>query len=595
MQKMLYLCRVFLSKFTRDMSLLAILLTVSLQLSEVTVSGEQLAVSGNDYRLVTTLTAEDVQLLPVKTVADLLQYVPGVDVRQRGASGVQMDPSIRGGSAKQVKVLLNGIDMTDPQTEHYTMDIPIDALMIERIEVLQGTNYAIDAFSGAINIVTKAVSGERLAVSGRMTAGEYGLVNPGVAVKAHMNDWYVNSSASYNRSDGYAHNTDYQIVNAFAQAGYKGLDLQLGAQFKDAGANCFYTTKYPDQFDATRMAFGSVAYQHHWSGGWTIQANACYRAHYDRYELFRGTPLNRHWTHTGGAHIEGSWSNEWAKTTAGIDLRDEYLRSSNMGTHNRIQVRYFAEQRFYWRGLSAAVGGAGVWNSQFGHDWSVGANIGYEPVKGLHLFANVNRAFRVPTFTDLYYHSATQQADPLTKPEKALQVELSAQYSKNHWYASVAGYYRWGRDIIDWIKEPDPEVVVWRCTNNSTVNAAGVEATVGVQGYQWLKRIEMSYAFCDVQADAGGMMSMYVLDYLRHKATLRIEHTIYKGFGASWALSFRQREEEKVWLLDGSVYWRNKFLKVSVDVKNMANRLYYDFSGVVQPRHWASVSIEYRL
>ena len=595
MQKMSYLCRVFLSKLTGDMSLLTILLTVSLQLSEVTVSGEQLAVSGNDYRLVTTLTAEDVQLLPVKTVADLLQYVPGVDVRQRGASGVQMDPSVRGGSAKQVKVLLNGIDMTDPQTEHYTMDIPIDALMIERIEVLQGTNYAIDAFSGAINIVTKAVSDERLAVSGRMTAGEYGLVNPGVAVKAHMNDWYVNSSASYNRSDGYAHNTDYQIVNAFAQAGYKGLDLQLGAQFKDAGANCFYTTKYPDQFDATRMTFGSVAYQHHWSGGWTIQANACYRAHYDRYELFRGTPLNRHWTHTGGAHIEGSWSNEWAKTTAGIDLRDEYLRSSNMGTHNRVQLRYFAEQRFYWRGLSAAIGGAGVWNSQFGHDWSVGANIGYEPVKGLHLFANVNRAFRVPTFTDLYYHSATQQADPLTRPEKALQVELSAQYSKNHWYASVAGYYRWGRDIIDWIKEPDPEVVVWRCTNNSTVNAAGVEATIGVQGYQWIKRIEMSYAFCDVQADAGGMMSMYVLDYLRHKATLRIEHTIYKGFGASWALSFRQREEEKVWLLDGSVYWRNRFLKVSVDVKNMANQLYYDFSGVVQPRHWATVSIEYRL
>ena len=69
---------------------------------------------------------------------------------------MQMDPSIRGGSAKQVKILLNGIDMTDPQTEHYSMDIPIDALMIERIEVLQGTNYAIDAFSGAINIVTKS-------------------------------------------------------------------------------------------------------------------------------------------------------------------------------------------------------------------------------------------------------------------------------------------------------------------------------------------------------------------------------------------------------------------------------------------------------
>ena len=579
------------------------------ELSEVKVSGERIAVSATDYRLVTTLTAADVQALPVKNVADLLQYIPGVDVRQRGASGVQMDPSIRGGSAKQVKVLLNGIDMTDPQTEHYTMDIPIDALMIERIEVLQGTNYAIDAFSGAINIVTK---GERLEVrgyclSGQLTAGEYGLVNPALAVKAHKNDWFVSGAASYNRSDGYEENTDYQIVNAFVQTSYKGLDIQAGAQMKDAGANCFYTTKYPNQFDATRMTFGSIAYQHHWQSGWTIHANAYYRAHYDRYELFRGTPLNRHWTHTSGAHAEGSWSNEWAKTTAGLEVRDEYIRSSNMGVHNRVQVRYIAEQRFYWRGLSATIGGAGIWNSQFGNDWSVGANIGYEPIQGLHLFANVNRAIRVPTFTDLYYHSATQQADEQTKPEKALQVELSAQYSKGHWYASAACYYRWGRDIIDWIKEPDPEVVVWRSTNNSKVNAAGAEVTVGVQGYEWIRRVELSYAFCDVAADAGGMMSLYVLDYLRHKASLRIEHKIYKGFGATWTLSFRKREGEytsregtieryhPVWLLDGSVYWRNEWIKVSVDAKNMANQLYYDFSGVVQPRHWVSATIQVKI
>ena len=203
------------------MGLIAILLAVSLQLSEVTVSGEQLAVSGNGYRLVSTMTAEEVQLLPVTTVADLLQYIPGIDVRQRGASGVQMDPSVRGGSAKQVKVLLNGIDMTDPQTEHYTMDIPIDALLIERIEVLQGTNYAIDAFSGAINIVTKpkVETPKSKAITAQLTAGEYGLVNPGVAVKSNTNNWYVNTSASYNRSDGYATNTDYQIINAYAQAG----------------------------------------------------------------------------------------------------------------------------------------------------------------------------------------------------------------------------------------------------------------------------------------------------------------------------------------------------------------------------------------
>jgi iron complex outermembrane receptor protein len=220
---------------------------------------------------------------------------------------------------------------------------------------------------------------------------------------------------------------------------------------------------------------------------------------------------------------------------------------------------------------------------------------------------NVNRAIRVPTFTDLYYHSATQEADPLTRPEKALQIEGSIQFSKGYWYASAAGYYRWGQDIIDWIKVPDPNVTVWRSTNNSRVNASGAEATVGFQGHKWIKRIELSYAFCDVQADAGGMLSLYVLDYLRHKATLRIEHTIYKGFGASWSLSFRQREGEytslegtiqhyqPVWLLDGCVYWQNPHVKISVEAHNMADRIYYDFSGVLQPRHWVSGTVQFRL
>ena len=596
------------------------------ELNEVSVTGhagEGLAVSG--YRLVATMTQDDIRILPVTTVADLLQYIPGVDIRQRGASGVQADLSIRGGTGKQAKVFLNGIDMTDPQTEHYTMDLPIDALIIERIEVLQGTNYALDAFSGAINIVTKGVKklgNERMSdveVSGKLTAGEFGLVNPALAVKVDKEAWYLNSAVSYNRSGGYAVNTDYQIVNAFLQAGLHNLDFQAGAQMKDAGANCFYSTKYPNQFDATRTAFATAAYRHRWTSGWAIHANAYYRAHYDRFELYRGgkdaeghdAPAwyapNIHWTHTSGAHLEGSWSNTWSKTTAGVEMRDEFIRSSNMGVHNRVQLRYFAEQRFYWRGLSAAVGGAGIWNAQFGHDWTAGANIGYEPIRGLHLFVNVNRAIRVPTFTDLYYHSATQEADPLTRPEKALQLEGSIRFSKGYWYASAAGYYRWGQDIIDWIKVPDPNVTVWRSTNNSRVNAAGAEATVGFQGHKWIKRIELSYAFCDVQADAGGMLSLYVLDYLRHKATLRIEHTIYKGFGASWSLSFRQREGEytslegtiqhyqPVWLLDGCVYWQNPHVKISVEAHNMADRIYYDFSGVLQPRHWVSGTVQFRL
>lgn len=595
-----------------------------LQIEEVSVMAERSQFQSEHFRLVSNLSADEIRLLPVKTAGDLLKYLPGIDLRERGASGVQADLTMRGGTGRQVKILLNGVDITDPQTDHYSMEIPVDPMLIERIEVLQGTNYALDAFSGAINIITKAATAtdakKAYEVNGSLAGGEYGYINPALAVRLHKNKWYLNAGASYNRSSGYMADTDYKIANAFLQTGWRGLDFQAGAQYKDAGANSFYTVKYPNQYDQTRTLLSSLSYEKNWQSGWNLQAGIYYRGHFDRFHTYRngvdieGNPApewykgpNVTWTHTTGARLQGSWSNEWSKTTAGIDIRDELITSSSLGNHNRVNLRYFAEERIYWRSLSAAAGASGTWNSQFGNDWAVGVNLGYEPIKGLGLFLNFNRAIRIPTYTDLYYHTATQQADESTRPEKALQLELSAKYRYRHLYLNASGFYRWGRDIIDWVKDPDPAVTVWQSTNHSRVNAGGMEAAIGVDGYEWIHRAEVSYSFTDVQADAGNLLSLYALDHLRHKVSLRIEHKIWKGFGASWCLRFEQRRGEytsmegtvkpykPVVLLDGSVYWANSFLRVSIDARNMTDSRYVDIGGVVQPQHQVSGKIAFTL
>lgn len=591
-----------------------------MQIQEVSVVARQSEFQSESFRLVTNLTADQLAGLPVKTVSDLLKYIPGVDLRERGASGVQSDLTIRGGTGRQVKILLNGVDITDPQTDHYSMDLPVDPLLIDRIEVLQGTNYAIDAFSGAINIITKSDNQKKpYRVTGELTGGEYGLIHPALAARISQPSYYINTSASYNRSSGYTDDSDYKMTNAFFQTGGKGLDFQVGAQHKDAGANSFYTVKYPNQYDQTRTLISSLAYAHNW-GNWNMSANVFYRGHFDRFHTYRdnvdleGKPApswykgpNVTWTHTQGGHIESSWHNEWSQTTFGVDIRDELIRSSSLGDHNRLNIRYFAEERFYWDVLTAGVGASGIYNSQFGNDWALGANLGYHPIDDLHLFLNFNRAIRVPTYTDLYYKSATQAADPETRPEEALQLELSAQYTYEFLYANVAGYYRWGRNIIDWVKEKDDAITLWRSTNHSKVNAAGMEVAVGIQGFEWVKRAEVSYAFADVRADAGELMSLYALDYLRHKVVLRLEHKIYGGFGATWCARFEQREGsytsmagqtenyKPVFLLDGAVYWANSLLRVEVDARNMTNARYVDIGGVVQPQHWVSGKIQFNL
>lgn len=597
--------------------------STALQIEEVSVVGQRSQFQSDIYRLVRNISSEEIAQLPVNSVAELLQYLPGVDMRERGASGVQVDVSMRGGTQEQVKVLLNGVDMTDPQSGHYTMDMPIDVGLIERIEVMQGTNYGLGAFSGAINIITKSRTDKPMLhdwgeVKGSVHVGEYGLIHPAMSGHFRKGEWQMNTGVSYNRSEGYISNTDYQIANVYVQTSWRELDFQIGAQMKDAGANNFYSLAYPHQADATRTAFATLSYQHRW-GDWSLQGNIYHRTHYDRYELYRdgkdeeGNPApdwykeNRHWTHSTGGRITGSWSQWWGKTSAGIDVRNEHISSSNLGVHNRVNINYFAEQTVYLSGFSGSVGASGIWNSIFGHDYVIGANMGYECMQGLHVFANVNRAIRIPTFTDLYYESATQLANPALRPEKALQLEAGIKYSGEHWFANASGYYRWGKDLIDWVKEPVDSIVQWKSMNHTDVDAMGCEVSGGVEGYEYLYKAELSYSFCHLNKDAGEWLSKYALDYLRHKISLRIEHRIWKGFGASWCLRWQQREGsytdrmgeicqyKPVFLMDGQLYWSNEVVRIALECQNMTNQQYYDYGGILQPQHWAGMKVDWKL
>ena len=101
---------------------------------------------------------------PVHDLQDLLKFASAVDVRQRGNNGVQADISIRGSSFDQVLILLNGIQLNDPQTGHHNLNLPV-SYDIDRIEILEGPSarlYGPNAFAGAINIITGQASSHKL-------------------------------------------------------------------------------------------------------------------------------------------------------------------------------------------------------------------------------------------------------------------------------------------------------------------------------------------------------------------------------------------------------------------------------------------------
>src|SRR5690606_29333672 len=130
-------------------------------IQEVIVHANRLQIPfSKDNRNVEILSAEQIKQLPVKNLNEVLGLLNGVDLRQRGPFGTQADVSIDGGSFEQTLVLVNGAKISDAQTAHHSLNLPIPLDAIERIEVLRGAAariYGINALTGAINIITKTV------------------------------------------------------------------------------------------------------------------------------------------------------------------------------------------------------------------------------------------------------------------------------------------------------------------------------------------------------------------------------------------------------------------------------------------------------
>ena len=209
----------------------------------------------------------------------------GVDVLQRGPHGVQADISLRGGSFDQVAILLNGINLSNPQTGHYSFDIPINLSDIERIEIVQGPSslaFGASAFSGGINIITKKDA--RSNAFAKLEAGMHGLLGAETRGTYKTGNSVNQLSFGYKRSDGYIENSDYKIVNLLWQSRFNVnhslIDFQAGLNDKKYGANTFYSAAFPNQYDEVRGIFASVRGE---TNGKLKLSRFHWSRHYDEY------------------------------------------------------------------------------------------------------------------------------------------------------------------------------------------------------------------------------------------------------------------------------------------------------------------------
>ena len=196
---------------------------------------------GTVTRTLTVITRDQIDRLPVNSVADVLRLTGSVDVRARGERGVQTDFAIRGANFGQMLVLIDGVRLNDAQTGHHNGDIPVPLDAVERIEVLHGPGSSIfgaDAFGGTINVITRR---DVAPASGLIQGGSFGLVAARGQAGFARGQLRQTLAASVDRSAG------FMLERGFAVAGISsrtslGSSGSLLASFvsKDFGANGFY-------------------------------------------------------------------------------------------------------------------------------------------------------------------------------------------------------------------------------------------------------------------------------------------------------------------------------------------------------------------
>ncbi len=212
--------------------------TLATTIDEVAITGTRAPLAKDkSARIVGVITKKDIASSGATTVNDLLKLAAGVDIRQRGGFGIQTDISINGGTFDEITILLNGVNINNPQTGHLAGSFPVSPEDIERIEILEGAAgrlFGSQAFSGAINIITHNV--KENAIRANISGGSFGTFEngAGLALKTKKTSHYI--SGNYRRSDGGTDNSSFNQGRAF----YNG-------KFKNRLANRFCKAKLRGQ------------------------------------------------------------------------------------------------------------------------------------------------------------------------------------------------------------------------------------------------------------------------------------------------------------------------------------------------------------
>lgn len=613
-----------------------------ISLSNVTVTASLLEQEQKETgRNITTIKGEKFTSLPVNSVDELLRFLPGVEVQQRGPQGSQSNIILRGGTFQQVLVIIDGVKLNDPITGHFNSYIPIHPSEIERVEILKGAASAIygsEAVGGVINIITKTFSAkikDDTKFHASLTAGENKLLNGASYFKYARKQSSFSAAVKTNNADGeqlrgtkgFFHLTTANI--AFSQELHSNwrMTVRAAADFRKFNAQNFYTTFASDTANEKVNSVWSQFNLNKRTKNGFLNFDIAYKKLRDQF-WFRPTSVpNDNRSNLYTAQVYYNWNiNKVHSVTSGVQFHQRKIKSNDRGNHSIAHAAFYTIFRQNLPGNIYIHESLRLdWDERYGAVLVPQINFAWSPSK-LTIRASAGKSIRDADFTERFnnYNKELVTSGTIGNPD--LETEHSWNFEAGVDYQFQKGlqlrstmFYRNHTGLIDWAPTPYSEMPrktnliptgsYSLAKNIESVKTTGAELDIiyskkinqhseinMMAGYTWLH-----------SKNQDSIPSFYISSHAKHLFNFNVIYQ-YKSFFVSTGGLYKNRNERKAvsigaaitpsyFILNGKLGYLlpKQKGKLFVQADNIFNTIYSDLLGSKMPGRWLSGGIEITL
>ncbi|MCS7152239.1 MAG: TonB-dependent receptor plug domain-containing protein [Endomicrobia bacterium] len=534
------------------------------------------------------IKSEEIRKINPSNLSQLLKLY-NINIYTR--SDAQQDISLSGGSFQQVKVLLNGIPINDPQTGHHNFNIPVDVEDIEYIEILQNENlskYSDAAFNGIINIVTKKDKPNFVKTS----YGSFDTIDAYINLCSQQNS----ISASIKKTNGYRENTDLVSYNILYDGRLHNTDVSFGFLDKKFGAQDFYALNRKE-YEQVRTIFFSVSPKIYLKENIVVKNNIFFRTGYDFYTTQRSTPTiysNYHNSYMYGVNncVDFIFNNFTLQPKVEVLFKtlDSKGFSSvlptwkGLGEFYDYELRFGMDSFFVYKKFSFDTSLVGNYYSRYGFIPQAGIKLNYYVFEPLSLFFIVSDVHRTPSYTELYYWDPAHQANDELKVEETNLYRAGVNFKLFRIIGcTLSGFSYDVVNLIDW--ERTVNTTRWYIANIAKVKTYGGEFRTNFSYNNFGFHLYYDYVKKDFELDPTKELK-YIDNYPVHSLGMILSFTKILGFDIVISNSFKEStktQPKKVLLTNISLTKRINKLDIGITVENLFDIKYHEIIGLQAP------------